>query len=768
MEGTLNVAVKETEERKKTGLSSKRGEFLKTIARQGAKFIFCFLISRTSILFSLYPFSPAVMLASGGGFTAFFASLFGAVSCESFEGIFYVVTVFLLKIFLKNEKLDFANLLTSGVIVYASVITQSDFSPYDIIMCFLSVIISASSYYPLKTAYKSHFLKSKALKFTQKETYCSVFALFCLVSGIGTGFLWFADFGNIFKIYIITLCSYSMGIGVGATAGAVFGLLSGGGYKDASVSMAIYSFMGTAEGLFAKFSKAATVLGCLCAYTFTYVYLQDYLTMLAYKEVIIACLLFLVTPKKIIEDYKERFFKKENNVNMLSTVNSVLTRRLETLSASFFSLSEKINIMPAKNDSVVGLNADSMCDFVCEKVCRKCSLKHFCWDKQYNGTVDALMGAMNKISKKGECTEKDFGDYFKNHCTKIPEIIQCIKSFNDILKVNTVWKRKMAENSKAFKQQFIEISEIICDMKKSIETNKYYEAELSAEIYSAISYEGYLVKDVVVIKDATGAFFVKASLEHCYEKKNCSDTIKRIIEDVLGICVTKAEGECSDKICRLVFREGTVGMVKKRVYNISKNEDEPAGDSYIVKKISPNKYLAAICDGMGSGKNAKEVSETVTELICDMLSSGFSEEVTYRMINSFVLANLLGFGFTTVDFTVVDTKNMTAKIVKKGACPTYVKRNKKEVIAVQNNSMPAGLIFQKPFIKTLKISKGDIIVMASDGVFDALPDKDWVKNVLTKTQTQELNECVDLIYGITRSDNAKKDDDITLLGLCVV
>lgn len=765
MEGTVKNGV--TTKNKVNHLKSGKA-ILKKAIKESLKFLFCFLVSRTNILFSLYPFSPAVMLASGGGYISFFASLFGAYTCESFEGIFYVTTVFLLKIFLKKENLNIINLLISGTIVYASVITQSDFSPYDIILCFLSVIITVACYYPLQTAYKAHFMKSKALNFTKKETYCSVFTLFCLISGIGKGFFWFINTGNIFKIYTITLCSYTMGIGVGATVGTIFGLLSGGDFKDVTMSMAVYSFMGTAEGLFAKFSKFTTVLGCLCAYTFTYIYMQDYLTLLSYKEVIVACVLFLITPKKLIDDYCQRFSKKENTANMLSTVNSVLAKRLESLSASFFSLSEKINIMPVKNDSVVSLNANSLCDFICDKVCKKCSLKNFCWDKQYDETAEALTKGLNIFSKKGDLEEKDFSTVFSGHCTNFSEIVSNIKNFSDILKVNTVWKRKMAENSKAFKQQFVEMSEIICDMKKSIETNKYYEAELSAEIYSAISYEGYLVKDVVVIKDATGSFFVKISIEHCYEKKNCCDTLKRIIEDVLGTYVTKYDGGCSDKICTLAFKEGTVGDVKKRIYNISKSEKEPAGDSCIVKKISPNKYLAAICDGMGSGQKACEISSAVIELISDMLSAGFSEEVTYRMINSFILANFSGYGFTTIDFTVIDTKNMTAKIVKKGACPTYIKRNKKEVLTVENNSMPAGVLWQKPYIKTINLLKNDIIVMASDGAFDVLPDSQWIKNLLTKNQTQNLNECIDLIYETTQKSDNKKEDDITLLGLSVV
>ncbi len=766
---TTNLPETKKEKKERKERKIKRTVSRKTIANffiKCIKLILIFFISRTSIFFELNPFAPVIMLALGGDFFSFAASLLAAYTIESFEAVFYIITSYALKIFLKNEKFDVVNLAVSGVIVYTSIISQNDFNPYDIILRFVCILLSIGSYYPIKTACKAQFLKSRALKFTKKEAYCSIFLLFCFIAGINNSIIYFSlDFSNIVKIYVLLMCAVFFGAGTASGAGAIIGILSGTSYKDASLSMAYYSLMGLMSGIFAKFSKFTTVLGLMCTYVFSYVYMQDFFSGVSYTEMAIASAIFLVTPKNKIKEYFDRYTKTENTANMLSTVNSVAASRLDSLSKSFFSLSDKINILPPKREHMVNLNTNSLCDFLCEKVCSKCTLKNICWDKERESTIEALQNVMGVLSEKAKITEKDFDSRFSRRCTKINEVIFSLKGFYDILKVNAVWKRKMLENSKAFKQQFVEMSEIICDMKKSIETNKYYEAELSADIYSAISYEGYIVKDVVVIKDATGAFFVKVSLEHCFEQKSCLNTIKSIIEDVLGIYMVKCDGGCSDKTCNLLFREGSIGKLEKRVYSISKNEASPTGDSYIINRISPNKYLIALCDGMGSGKEASDISSCVTELLSNMLSAGFSEESTYKIINSFVISNLSGLGFTTMDFMVIDTKNMIAKIVKKGACPTYIKRNDKEIITVENKSLPAGIQWQKPYIKTIHIMKDDIIVMMSDGACEALPDKNWIKNILKKNQTKSLNECIDLIYSIAQKDSDKKDDDVTVLGI---
>ena len=231
--------------------------------------------------------------------------------------------------------------------------------------------------------------------------------------------------------------------------------------------------------------------------------------------------------------------------------------------------------------------------------------------------------------------------------------------------------------------------------------------------------------------------------------------------------MTKADGGCGENCCTLFFKEGAAGTIEKRVHNIAKNSGEPAGDSYKISCISPNKYLIALCDGMGSGEEASRISESVINLTEEMLKAGFSEEATYKMINSFILANLSVSGFSTMDFIVVDTKKMTGKIVKNGACPTYIRRSSSETVVIKNHSLPMGIREQRPFVKTVPLYKNDMIIMVSDGTLEACEDKEWINKILGKMPDQNLTEAVDLICSVAQKDFEKRDDDITILGVKV-
>ena len=139
--------------KEKISMPKKEHRKLKKIFLNTVKFLICFLSSRTSLFFEIAPFGPASMLATGGGAFSYIGAMVGYFTVGSFEGLFYTTIVYILKIFIKNEKTDSPILLAGGSIVYASIILQGGFLPYSVILRFLSVLVTAFSYFPIKIFY---------------------------------------------------------------------------------------------------------------------------------------------------------------------------------------------------------------------------------------------------------------------------------------------------------------------------------------------------------------------------------------------------------------------------------------------------------------------------------------------------------------------------------------------------------------------------------------------------------------------------------------
>ena len=74
----------------------------------------------------------------------------------------------------------------------------------------------------------------------------------------------------------------------------------------------------------------------------------------------------------------------------------------------------------------------------------------------------------------------------------------------------------------------------------------------------------------------------------------------------------------------------------------------------------------------------------------NLLLSGFDKKTSMELINS-SLINQNSEVFATLDIAIVDLYAGSIEIIKRGACPTYIKNGSK-IQVIKANSLPAGII----------------------------------------------------------------------------
>ena len=166
---------------------------------------------------------------------------------------------------------------------------------------------------------------------------------------------------------------------------------------------------------------------------------------------------------------------------------------------------------------------------------------------------------------------------------------------------------------------------------------------------------------------------------------------------------------------------------------------------------------------MGSGKNAKESSSKSLKMLENLLLAGFQKETSIELINS-SLMNQNKEIFATLDIAIIDLYKGNIEFIKSGACPTYIK-NEKKVQIIKANTLPAGIVPNGNLqIYDKDITTGDIMLMCSDGVLDSnveYKNKElWLRYVLEDIETSNtkkiadlvLNEAIDNNYGIAKDD----------------
>ena len=143
-----------------------------------------------------------------------------------------------------------------------------------------------------------------------------------------------------------------------------------------------------------------------------------------------------------------------------------------------------------------------------------------------------------------------------------------------------------------------------------------------------------------------------------------------------------------------------------------------SGDSIIQTKLKDGKCLIAISDGMGSGPEARKSSQIVTSMLKRLLNSGFERNTSVDLINANLL-NVADDVFATLDIAIVDLYKGNIEFIKNGACPTYIKNNRKIQI-IKSLTLPAGIVKgASTDVFDKDIENNDIIVMCSDGILDS-------------------------------------------------
>ena len=174
--------------------------------------------------------------------------------------------------------------------------------------------------------------------------------------------------------------------------------------------------------------------------------------------------------------------------------------------------------------------------------------------------------------------------------------------------------------------------------------------------------------------------------------------------------------------------------------------------------------MYAISDGMGSGPDAMKNSKIAISMLERLLGSGFDKDTSIKLINSAILTANKDDNYATLDISILDLYTGNMELLKNGACPTYVKKNK-NVSLIKSTSLPTG-IMKNIQIDTYDkdLEDGDIVIMCSDGILDSnmeFANRDlWLKYLLEDIQTDIPERIADIILreAIDNCVGKPKDD----------
>lgn len=610
-----------------------------------------------------------------------------------------------------------------------------------------------------------------------EEIVCLIILLASVMTGTVGWVVYDLTIEHILARYLVLLFAFVAGAAIGSTVGVVTGLILSLASVASLYHMSLLAFSGLLGGLLKDGKKIGTSIGLLIGTLLIGLYGEGANAIWIYvTESLIAIFLFLLTPKSWLE-YIARYIPgtvehSTEQQQYLRKIRDITAARVEQFSHLFQTLSNSFSMTPSQIDEEDReREVDLFLSNVTEKTCQACFKKERCWVKNFNKTYETMENIMTEIEENGEVKNKALFADWKRACVKHDKVIQVITSELSKWEVNKKLRKQVIESRKLVADQLLGVSQVMYDFAKEIQKEKEANHVQEEEMLDALRGAGLEIGHIDIFRLEQGNIEIEMSVAPDQGVGQCEKVIAPMLSDILKeTIVVKSEehGFYPNGYSHVSFGSQKKFIVDIGVATVAKGGAWVSGDSYSTIELGSGKYAIAISDGMGNGERAHLESNETLKLLQKILQSGIEETVAIKSINSVLALRTTDEIFSTLDLAMIDLQDASAKFLKIGSIPSFIKRSH-HVMKIEASNLPIGMIQEFDFdVVNEQMKPGDLLVMMSDGVFEApkhVENKElWMKRIISEVKANDPQEVADLILErVIRSGHGEIADDMTII-----
>ena len=757
-------------------------------------YIVSFMISMVGIDGQVSPFSISMMSACMGNSIPILGIIItGCIGNAISFGIEGVLTYLLISLVLvtivflikpiyqgeeKNEKIRLSkHVFFATIIIQLARIGLGGFTIYDI-LSIISFAMIAVVFYKIFVNSINVFLGiGENRAFSIEEVLGASILLAISINCFGNLQIFGFSIRNILCILIVLILGWKNGVLVGTTAGVTIGVVIGVITSSDPLMVGTYAISGMLAGILNRFGKLGVVIGfCLGNVLLAYVSNGYTVELIYFKEILIASIGLFAVPKsiqinieefmgnsKLLPSYQDRALNQtKETAEKLNNVSDTIVQMANAYDEQVDEETAKENnkqiFITELLDNLRGYEQNMLYDDLADSNGKiDDEIFNTLLDKQKIERQDLLRIFANCNSYIIGFEDRQISNFLEENIT---QMLRVINMSYKISKSSFIWQKKMEEKNKNMKRQLNGVSKAISNLANDIQndvlSNKEYDKQ-KTEIIELLKQKEIELQEISIKKQER--FLIEIYIESMY--KNKIETIEKILSDVLEENIVLNEEISIGN--RLQFLSDDKYVMAIGTAESTKSKSNISGDSVLNVRLKDGKYLIAISDGMGSGKDAKASSMSALKMLENLLLSGFNKQESLELINTSLL-NRNKEVFATLDIAIIDLYKGTIEFIKSGACPTYIKNGNK-VQVIKASSLPTGIVPNSLVqVYDKDINNSDIMLMCSDGVLDSnieYKNKElWLRYILEDIETTNtkkiadliLNEAIDNNFGISKDD----------------
>lgn len=389
---------------------------------------------------------------------------------------------------------------------------------------------------------------------------------------------------------------------------------------------------------------------------------------------------------------------------------------------------------------------EEMYEKIVDRVCTKCDRRKECYEKNQEEINRLIYEILETIESYGTELNVETKRNLQRKCVRAPKLLrETLEAFQN-QKQMMIWNNKIVENREGCARQLDSFAEVIRQATRELEESIFNDSPLERKIRGQLRKTGIKVLQVLFFMNEDGRYEIHITMKA--EKGICvtTRTIARLLTHCSGRRMCAAEDErpvVGQEYSTLVFVEGPKYYTLQGIAKIGKGCQKISGDSFLMTRLPGGQEAMILSDGMGAGEAASKESSMIIEMLEELLRAGFPKETALSMMNTALVMGREEVKFSTIDMACFDLYMGTCKFYKAGAATTFI-RGADGMEHVCSESLPLGVVHrQKTEMAQRRLESGDIVVMVSDGVLDALPEG-------------RQEELLDLIIGGTSLENPKE------------
>lgn len=623
------------------------------------------------------------------------------------------------------------------------------------------IVLATLFMYVCITIFRALLVRGVALRLTIDETICLSVFLLAISLGLSSLTLFNIEISKIYAVFLILLATYIYGGAFSVVLGAVLGLGQALSFGDLSFTAA-YTLLALSALTFKSSNVYYSILAvCLTDITLgLYFNIYGSYTIYSFLSVAVGEGLFMLVGRNTLA-FLKIIFGGANNQNAIRNVvnrsRDGLCKRMFEISDIFFEMNRVFRtmvkgVLPAEEAKRM------LTQEVMQKVCADCPERHKCLRVMAEETSQVFDDIVSAGFERGKATILDVPPFLSTRCTRVNTILSAINQLIVSYKQYANMVNSMDTSRVLVADQLFGISELLKALASETKKNVSFDITKENAIIEELNYYNVVVSEVVLYEQDIDSVSVTMVVR---ERDRQNPNLEKAVSKICGtkmLIISSVQAT----VAGFYVNEFKTAPKYDLVYGscgCPKNGNTVSGDSYTFLKLTEDKVLLAICDGMGSGAEAQKTSDVAISLIENFYKAGFDNEIILSSVNRLLSINSEEV-YSALDLCVVDLKSSSADFIKVGAPEGFLK-HKTETEILKSGALPLGILEEmKPTIIKKLLDSSDILVMCSDGVlgcYESLENFNVFVNNISTNNPQTIADLI-LDQALLKCRNQPQDD----------